>query len=177
MKRFVTILTLTLIAASVPVMAAAQTSSSANDHDALLRTLIEEIRALRQTLEKSRIYELRASIMLDQMQARQSSIDKLRQRIIDLRQQISYDNAEELDYYAEEVKQRLNRETDPAQREQIERELEMVEKRRELQDKRRTEIQQQVQQLEIRLREEEGKMLDLEGDLDRLQRSLINEAE
>lgn len=158
-----------LLCGTVP--AGAQTTD--DDRDSLLRALIEEIRALRQTLERSQLFELRASIMLDQMQARQSSVEKLRQRLNELRQQTSFEGSEEFEFYVEEVKQRLNRETDPNLRQQIERELEMVAKRREIQERRSVEMQLQVQQLELRLREEEEKLLALEADLDRLQRSLI----
>lgn len=168
-KIIVSFLLLLIAVGFTPV--SAQTTDS--DRDALLQALLEEIRALRQTLERSQLFELRASILLDQMQVRQSSIDKLRQRLSELRQQMSYDGSEEFEFYVEEVKQRLTRETDPTQRQQIERELEMVEKRREIQERRNTELQQQTQQLELRLREEEDKLLALEGDLDRLQRSLM----
>ena len=162
-------LLLLVIIGMVPV--SAQTTDG--DRDALLQALLEEIRALRQTLERSQLFELRASIMLDQMQVRQSSIDKLRQRLSELRQQTTYDGSEEFDFYVEEVKQRLSRETDPTQRQQIERELDMIEKRREIQTRRSADLQQQIQQLELRLREEEDKLVVLEGELDRLQRSLM----
>ncbi|MDX1584317.1 MAG: hypothetical protein R3338_12035, partial [Thermoanaerobaculia bacterium] len=135
MKRILVLLILLIV--SAPLTVSGQPTVE-DETDVLLRTLIEEIRALRQTLEKSRVYELRASMLLDQMRVRQSSVDRLRQRIIDLRQQISYDSSEELEQYVENVEQRLARETDPDQRRQLERELEMIEKRRELQQKRRS---------------------------------------
>lgn len=165
-----------LIALVLSTVAMPESHAQSTD-EALLRALVEEIRALRQTLEKSQLFELRASIMLDQMQVRQSSIDKLRQRLSELRQQSSYDGMEEFEFYVEEVRNRLRTETDPEQRRQIEREMEMVEKRREIQAKRQAELNEQIQQLELRLREEEDKLTSLEGDLDRLQRSLIAETE
>lgn len=174
LARIATIFLLILTAAA-PASLHAQTTD--DDRDALLRSLLEEIRALRQTLEKSQLFELRASIMLDQMQVRQNSIDKLRQRLSELRQQHSYDGSEEFEFYVDEVKQRLDRETDPTQRQQIERELEMIEKRREIQARRNSEVQQQIQQLELRLLEEEDKMVALESELDRLQRSLIDQTD
>lgn len=175
MNRFKTPILFLLILAIFGAGTAGAQSSEGDDRDALLRALLQEIRLLRQTLERSQLFELRASITLDQMQVTQSSVDKLRQRITDLRQQTSYDSMEEFEFYVEEVKQRFARETDPAAREQIQREIEMIQKRREIQEKRRSDLQSQIQQLELRLREEEDKLLALEGDLDRLQRSLISE--
>lgn len=160
---------LRLLPAAVAVVAffgVAPELHAQSDSDQVMRALLEEMRALRLTLQKSAAYDLRANVLIERARLQGEIVREL-QREVDSRNMSRSMQVEEepMDAMVEQLNARLRTETDSEQREQIENELRMMQRRREMYARHQEQMRLYEQQMEVRLAEEKDKLADIERDI------------
>lgn len=135
--------------------------------DVLLRSLIEEIRALRLTMQRSAGYDLRARVLLDRARLQQEIVRELEK---DLNQRALNRGAmmdeQPMEQMVEQFTEQLRTETDPERRREIEHQMQMMRRQQQMHARHLERMRLQEQQMENRLAEEKAK-------LDEIQRALM----
>lgn len=171
MRRTPAILLFVFCVASLP-LAAQPVESIAGD--ALLRALIQEIRALRVAIQRDVTAELRANILIERERRAAERVDQLAQQV----EQNFPDERfmmEDFDMHVEQLRSRLRTETDPEQRRQIEMELSMIDRRREMSELHREQMRMRKIETERRLEEERARLQTLRGEIDSLLNDLADQ--
>ncbi len=141
----------------------------------LLRALLDEVRQLRQSLQRATLNQYRAQLLTGQLARQQARVESLTEEVEQLRaaQQQSYDarrDQEEL----QELEAAFQREPNPAAREQLRQSylgLQRALTRQQEDARQEAERQRQrQQQLEINLRAEQARLAELQEQLDAVAR-------
>jgi predicted nucleic acid-binding Zn-ribbon protein len=158
------------------VSAAAAQSPKPND-DKTIETLLNEVRLLRETLQRSNLNTYRAQIIVERTRAQNDRVTRLARSLEDTRDQIG--NLQlQISYFGDRIKWvegQLQQENDKKQQLQLEAE------QRELKysvDQRRSMVEQMRERearLAADLQTEQGKLSDLEARLDAIEREIENE--
>ena len=151
--------------------AATAQSTTEIEGEAWLRALLQEMRALRLTIQRNAAYEVRAQVLLDRARMQQQSVRELEQQVRGYEDNVMM-SEEPFEIYEEEVAERLRTTNDPEQRRMIQRELSQIEKRKEMEAKRREQVQVHQMQLRDRLAEERAKLEGIQDELVRLEREI-----
>jgi hypothetical protein len=161
-----TVLVLTLLALASPL--AAQTAEETNAQ--LLRTLLEEIRTLRITMQKTAGHQLRAQVLIERMKLQQQTVRELQQQTDQWNlDRSSMMEREPFDEMIRDIEERLRTESDPEQKKQLERELDAHKRRKEMEGRHREQMQLRFQRMETRLADENARLRAIEEDLARLE--------
>ena len=144
--------------------------------DALLRALLEEMRLLRTTIQKNAAADIRARTMLERLRLQQETVREL-QREVENRQsdsemRMEFEPFEEI---LAQTEARLKEATDPAMRQQIERELVGLKRRKEMEQRNRQRMEVRFRRQEQRLEEETARLRAIEDGLQRLEQQLAPE--
>lgn len=142
--------------------------------DALVRALIEEIRTLRLSMQKSSAYELRGRLLIDRARLHQETIRELAREVENssdfMRQPEPADVAYEMEA---ELESRTAGITNPEdRRKMMERHKEAIERRKEMETRHREQMRMRFQRMENRLAEERDKLKAVEEELAEIQREL-----
>lgn len=147
-------------------LAGATPVQAQDDSTQLMRALLEEMRALRLTLQKSAAFDLRARVLIERSRLQEQTVREL-QREVDARnmgRSMAMED-EPMETMIEQLNSRLRLETDPAQRQQIENEIQMMNRRREMYARHQEQMRVQEQQMESRLADEKNRLADIERDI------------
>lgn len=134
--------------------------------DELLRALLEEMRALRMTIQKNSSSELRGQFLLERARMQNEVVREL-QRELEQRAVNTPMMGDEamVEEAAESYEQRIRNETNVEQRRQLERERDQMARRREMQKRYIEEARIRQQRLEARVAEEREKLEALEKEI------------
>ena len=142
--------------------------------DALIRALIDEIRALRVSQQKSSAYELRGRLLIERARLHQETIRELAREVENSNDFMR--SAEPVDVTNEmeaELESRTAGITNPEERRRmIERQKEAIERRKEMEMRHREQMRMRFQRMENRLAEERDKLKAVEDELAEIQRDL-----
>jgi hypothetical protein len=166
-----TIVALLALALSAPLLA--QTAPEPAG-DALLRVLVEEIRALRTSLQKTSAYELRGRLLVDRARLHQENIRELTREVEGMSEAMRSSENVDFAFDAEtEMAARTSTMTNPDDRRRLEEQMKaQMEKRREMHARYLEQNRLRLQRLESRLMEERDKLAAIEGELADIQREL-----
>jgi hypothetical protein len=141
--------------------------------DALIRALIDEIRAFRVSQQKSAAYELRGRLLIDRAKLHQETIRELAREV---ENSTDFMRPEPVDVTYEmeaEMESRAVGITNPEERRRmIERQKAAMEKRKEMEMRHREQMRMRFQRMENRLAEEREKLKAVEDELAEIQREL-----
>lgn len=144
--------------------------------DALLRALLDEIRLLRTTIQKNAAADIRARTMLERLRLQQEMVRDLSREVEN--RQNSDEFRMEFEPFEEMIQQteaRLKEATEPAAKQQIERELQGLKRRKEMEQRNRQRMEVRFRRQEQRLEEETARLRAIEDDLRRLEQQLAPE--
>jgi hypothetical protein len=134
--------------------------------DELLRALLEEMRALRTTIQKNSASDLRGRFLLERARMQNEVVRDL-QRELEQRSMNTPQPGDEamIDDATEAFEQRIRNETNVEQRRQLERERDQMQRRRDMQKRYMEEARLRQQRLEGRLSEERQKLDAIEKEI------------
>ena len=153
----------------------AQTAEPAGD--ALVRALLQELRALRVTMQKNSAYELRGRLLIDRARLHQETIREL-SREVESGADFMRNEPVEVSYDMEtSIEARTAGIVNPEERKRmIEQQKEAMERRREMEQRHREQMRMRFQRMENRLAEEREKLRAIEEELAEIQRELTTTA-
>lgn len=139
----------------------------------LLRALLEELRALRTTIQRNSAVEIRGQLLIERARMQNEIVREL-SRELEQRQMTGPMSEDEsiIDEAMESFEDRIRTETDSEKRRQLEREREQMKRRREMQKRFIEEARLRQQRLESRLAEERDKLQELEAEITALTRDV-----
>lgn len=139
----------------------------------LLRALLEELRALRTTIQRNSAAEIRGQLLIERARMQNEIVRDL-SRELEQRQMTGPMSDDEaiVDEAMESFEDRIRTETDSEKRRQLEREREQMKRRREMQKRYIEEARLRQQRLESRLAEERDKLQELEKEINSLTRDI-----
>ncbi|HEX6158945.1 MAG TPA: hypothetical protein VF111_02185 [Thermoanaerobaculia bacterium] len=139
----------------------------------LLRALLEELRALRATIQKNSSAEIRGQLLIERARMQNEIVRDLSRELE--QRQMSGPMAEDeaiVDDAMDAFDDRIRMETDNEKRRQLEQEREQMKRRREMQKRYIEEARVRQQRLELRLAEERDKLAGLEAEITALTRDI-----
>ena len=146
--------------------------------DALLRALLEEMRLLRVTIQKNAAADIRARTMLERLRLQQETVRELGREVENRQSSDEYRmEFEPFEEILQQTEARLKEATDPAMRQQIERELQGLKRRREMEQRNRQRMEVRFRRQEQRLEEETARLRAIEDELRRLEQQLAPAAD
>lgn len=158
--------------------ALAQSGNSANsvpaDDKQLTQALLNEIKLLRQTLQRTSLSSFRAQVLTERLRVQQDQVSQLSRELEGLRAALA-DGRFGQPWMAERVKEvesQLERETDPVRRQQFERQSKQLQLEAERQAQRVAQQREREMQLTAKLQTEQAKLNELNERLDALEREL-----
>lgn len=157
-------------ALSVPAPASAQAVAPEESEAALMKVLIEELRALRTTLKQNALLDLRSRLLVDRARLQSQLVGELQremeQRTMNRSMMIEEEPFEPM---IDQFEEQLRVTTDSAERQRIEAELESMKKRREMFARHQERMREHEQRMELRLIEERRKLDEIQRDLSSLE--------
>ena len=158
--------------------ALAQSGNAANavpaDDKQLTQALLNEIKLLRQTLQRTSVSSFRAQVLTERLRVQQDQVNQLSREVEGLRSMLT-DGRLGQPWMAERVKEvesQLERETDPVRRQQLERQSKQIQLEAERQSQRVAQQRERETQLTTKLQTEQAKLNELNERLDTLEREL-----
>jgi flavin-dependent dehydrogenase len=148
----------------------AQTSGQLAGEE-LLRALLAEMRALRQTIQQNGSNELRGRFLLERTRVQAELVRELQRDVEQRTMSTSVMEDDGMEQYIEDLEERL-RDAPPEQKRQLERERDQLRRRREMQKRQVEEARLRQQRIEQRLAEEREKLETLEAEIATLQREM-----
>lgn len=157
-----------------PSPALGQTSSqnvAAIDDASIQRTLLNEVRQLRLTLQMSNLLTYRTQILVERLRVQQGVVDRLAQELAQLQQEAPEENLfdPQSPDIAREQENLINREPDVARRNEMEASFKLIRRQLTRQEQLRREREAT---LTMRLQAEQGKLGELNDRLDALEREM-----
>ena len=143
----------------------------------LLRALLEELRALRVSMQKNSAYELRGQLLVDRARLHQETIHELAREVEGNAEALRSSQPAEIVFDREmEMEAMESRATGipnpDERRKMIERHKEQMERRREMHERHMEQMRLRHQRMENRLAEEREKLQAIEDELAQIQREL-----
>lgn len=176
-------LTMFLLAttAALPLLTAAPASAQSppdTSEAALMRILIEELRALRLTLQQNALLDLRSRLLIDRARIQSQLVGELQreveQRTMNRSMMIDEEPFEPM---FEQLDEQLRVTSDAAERRRIEAEIDAMKKRREIFGRHQERMLEHEQQMELRLAEERRRLDEIQRDLMNLEASMTRPPE
>jgi chromosome segregation ATPase len=141
-----------------------------------LQALLSEVRQLRQDLQTTTAAAQRAQILLYRLQAQQSVVKRLQERVDDTRSKLAQIQSEQKmrTVTIKQFEDRRNSDTPSNEQKDLEVTLANIKARFEAVTNNEQEFQAQLIDAESQLRVEQAKLGGLEDNLDRLEKTLEN---
>jgi predicted nucleic acid-binding Zn-ribbon protein len=149
------------------------------DYDRTLESLLNEVRLLRRTLQRTGLNAYRSQIILERMRAHNEQVVRLTRMLEDVREEMENIEAT-IPRFIEQSKMlesQLEQETDMSKRTILEYEQKERKQAVEQYKKRLERQREREQQLANQLRSEQAKLGELESRLDLLEREIESEIE
>ena len=145
--------------------------------DDLLRVLIEEIRTLRLSLQKSSAYEIRGRLLLDRARLQQETIRDLQREVDAYAESLRNSETESETMYDIETTMVAAAVPGPAsaedQRRMAQQQKEVMERRKQIEARHREQMRVRYQRMETRLNDERDKLRAIEDELAEMQKDLM----
>jgi chromosome segregation ATPase len=171
MKRL-SLLLLTLLLVSTTAFA----QTNATDSDTL-KSLLLEVRQLRQDLQTTTVAAQRAQILIYRVQAQESAVRRMQERVDDARSKLAQTRFEQKNRTAtsKQIEEKKGRSETPAtEQKNLEDTLTQIKARFDADAYKEGEIQATLADAEDQLRMEQAKLGGLQDQLDRLEKTLGN---
>lgn len=158
--------------------ALAQSGNSANavqaDDKQLTQALLDEVKLLRQALQRMSLSSFRAQVLTERLRVQQDQVSQLSREVEGLRAMLADGRSGQpwLAERAKEIESQLGRETDPARRQQLEQQSKQLQLEAERQSQRVAQQREREMQLTAKLQTEQAKLNELNERLDTLEREL-----
>ena len=144
----------------------AQSPEPAQSDAALMKVLIEELRALRLALQQNALLDLRSRLLVDRARMQSQIVSELQREVEQRTLNRSMMMEEEpFEPMIGQLEEQMRTATDPDERKRIEMELEGMSKRREMFTQHQTRMREHEQQMELRLVEERRKLDEIQRDI------------
>lgn len=139
-----------------------------------LQALLNEVHQLRQDLQTTTVAAQRAQILLYRVQAQESAVRHIQERVDDTRSKLTQIQAEEkrLTANLKQITDSLDHDENPASRKQSEQIIARFKALLETQSVNEQEAQTRLTEAQEQLRIEQAKLSELENQLDRLEKAL-----
>ncbi|MBK5259370.1 MAG: hypothetical protein JJE51_07235 [Thermoanaerobaculia bacterium] len=160
-----------IVLAGATIGSAQTTSELAGDQ--VLRALLDEIRALRLTIQRNAAADIRGRFLIERARMQQEVIREIAREVEAYNE--SNRMSSEIEPFEEmekEMEARVTAATDPERKKMLALEKERMGKRREMQARQQEQMRQRQQRMENRLAEERDKLRVIEEELAQLQREL-----
>lgn len=143
--------------------ATAQRNAEASDQTQTLRALLEEVRRLRQALERSQNNSILMQVIAERLRLQQDAVNRLAQRLDEARSDLAASQLglARLPEHIADIERRMNGAEDSGQRAQIESELKAAQLAYDDQKERADRLSGRVEQIKSQLQEEQHKLDDL----------------
>ncbi len=155
------------------VSAAGQTGAPGKntERDSTIKSLLDEVRLLRQTLQNTGLNASRGQILLERIKISNEQVVRLSRTVADTREQLEKTEMTipRMSEQQKVVEAMLNTEVDPAKRARIEFESKELKRSVERYKNEIERLREREQQQATQLREEQSKLADLELRLQRLE--------
>lgn len=159
MKRAAFVLAVMLL---YPALLPAQELSSAAE----LRKLVEEVRAIRVSMQRLSAADLRGRILLQQLAMQQQIVKELSSQVEGSKMDMGMNqDFEGFDQMTSNLDEKIKKEINPEARRQLERERDGAQRRKEAQVRGREQWRIRMQRVEIRTAEEQDRLKTLEKEL------------
>lgn len=147
--------------------------------DTTVEALLEEVRLLRETLQRVTLNTYRGQIIFERLRAQNERVTRLGRTLEDTRDELADlgANLKRLGERAEALEGQAEREVDQKQRAQLEAEQRELEYALEQFRQRHDRLQAREAQLTAELQAEQARLSDMEGRLEALEREIENEIE
>lgn len=149
------------------------------DDNRTIQSLLNEVRLLRQTLQRTGLNAYRSQIILDRLRARHEQVERLTRMLEEVRNEIEKTEAT-IPRFVERGKvmeKLIEQEADAKRRVELEFEQKEVTGAAEQYKISLERLREREAQLSAQVRTEQAKLSDLEGRLDALEREIENEIE
>jgi len=156
--------------------ASAQTDTKA-DADPTIKSLLNEVRLLRQTLQNTGLNAYRSQILLERIKINNEQIVRLSRTLDETREMLEKTEST-IPRTGEQLKlleTMIQNEVDVVKRAQMEFEVKDKKRSVEVYKERVVQLREREQQQAAQLREEQGKLADLERRLENLENQIENE--
>jgi predicted nucleic acid-binding Zn-ribbon protein len=173
------LLILMLVCSLAATSAQAQSITKQADDNRTMQALLNEVRLLRQTLQRTGLNAYRSQIILDRIRASNEQVLRLTRTLEDIRNEVEK-TENTIPRMKEQVKvleTHIEQETDANKRARLEFEHKDVKRSIEYYKVRLEQLREREQQLSTQLREQQTKLAELESRLDGLEREIENELE
>lgn len=150
-----------------------------NENDQPVKALLEEVRLLRQTLQRLNLGAYRSQVLVERIRAQNELIARLSRSLEDTRRELVEEQVS-VSRFSERLKMidnLLQQESDDKRKEQIEFELREAKGELDLHKQREQRARERDAQLSEQLRLEQAKLDDFEHRLDSLDREISSEIE
>jgi predicted nucleic acid-binding Zn-ribbon protein len=173
------LLLLLLLGSPAASSAQAQSITKPPDDNRTIQALLNEVRLLRQTLQRTGLNTYRSQIILDRIRASNEQVVRLTRMLEEVRNEIEK-TENTVPRMREQVKileHHIEQETDVNKRARLELEHKDIKRSIEHYKVRLERLPEREQQLATQLREQQTKLVELESRLDGLEREIENELE
>jgi predicted nucleic acid-binding Zn-ribbon protein len=145
-----------------------------SDDGQLLPALLDEVRLLRQTLQKANLHAYRGQILVERIRVQQDRVARSANTLEDVQNEIREleTQAPQLEDRLKELNERVERVSDAKERAELEDEVKTVKQTQSLQRQRADDLRRREAQLSEVVRSEQDKLADLERRLDALEEEL-----
>jgi hypothetical protein len=167
---------LALFCFCLPAISAPAQSSSTSD-DKTLQSLLNEVRLLREALQRMNLNAYRSQIIVERLRAQNDRVARLSRTLEDTRDEVANLQAQnnQRNEQAKAVEGQIQQESDLKQRSQLEEMQKELKYVLDQQRQRLERVREREARLTTELQVEQGKLNELEGRLDALEREIQNE--
>jgi chromosome segregation ATPase len=139
-----------------------------------MQALLNEVRQLRLAIQQSTLSVYRAQVIVERMRSQQQRVDRLNERLREIRDRIANWKMGQSDMQNEMkmIEGRINRATEAAERANLEEHQERMKTRLASMAQENTRLLEQESQLAAQLNIEQARLTELNDQLDALQREL-----
>jgi predicted nucleic acid-binding Zn-ribbon protein len=159
--------------------APAKAQSPKPPDDKTLQSLVNEVRLLRETLQRINLNSYRSQIIVERIRAQNDRVARLTRMLEDTRDESAniQMHINQLAERAKSLESQIQQESDTKQRAQLEVEQKEFKYVLDQQKQRYERLRERETRLNTELQAEQGKLSELEGRLDALEREIENEME
>lgn len=167
-----------LVVLSISLTSANAQSTKIPD-DRILQSLLNEVRLLRETLQRINLNAYRSQILVERIRSQNDRVGRITRMLEDTRDEIAnlQMQTKQMNEQAKAAESRVEQEADLNRRTEMEAELKGFKQMVEPLKQRIEQLREREMRLNEELQTEQGKMSELEGRLEALEREIENEIE
>ncbi len=157
----------------------AEAQSSKTPDDKTLQALLNEVRLLRETLQRINLNAYRSQMIVERIREQNDRVTRLDRTLEGTRDEMANLPAQinQISERARTVESQIQQESDLKQRSQLEEMQKELKSFRDQQREKLERLRERESRLTTELQAEQGKLSDLEGRLDALEREIENDME